>query len=81
MNAASKVLKTGGDTVYSTCTITKRENEDVVQAFLKANDAFELIPIELPNSEMTINESGTLSIYPHQYGTDGFYIAKMRKVK
>lgn len=81
LNAASKVLKTGGDIVYSTCTITKRENEDVVQAFLKANDAFELIPIELPNSEMTINESGTLSIYPHQYGTDGFYIAKMRKVK
>lgn len=79
LNAASQVLKAGGELVYSTCTITKRENEHVVQQFLKENAGFEIMPIELRNNKIKINDSGTISIYPHQYGTDGFYIAKMRK--
>ena len=44
---AAKYLKVGGELVYSTCTILKRENEDVVMRFLEENENFELTEIEL----------------------------------
>jgi len=80
LTEVSKTLKTGGELVYSTCTITKLENQDVLDIFLSENEDFELVKVELSNKNMEVNENGTISIYPHQYGTDGFFISKMRKI-
>ncbi|MBO7208353.1 MAG: 16S rRNA (cytosine(967)-C(5))-methyltransferase RsmB [Clostridia bacterium] len=60
---ASKYLKRGGELVYSTCTINKQENEDVVNRFIK-NSGFKIL------HEKTI--------MPFD-GSDGFYICKMTK--
>ena len=65
LNNAARYLKTGGEIVYSTCTVEKRENEDVTGRFLRDNAGFEKL------YEKTF--------YPHIDGTDGFYICKMRK--
>lgn len=65
LNNAARYLKTGGEIVYSTCTIEKRENEDVTGGFLRDNAGFEKL------YEKTF--------YPQIDGTDGFYICKMRK--
>ncbi|MBR5809219.1 MAG: 16S rRNA (cytosine(967)-C(5))-methyltransferase RsmB, partial [Clostridia bacterium] len=64
--------------VYSTCTILKRENEDVVLRFLKEHKDFELIPIELPG-KLNRENKGYITLYPNIDGTDGFFICKMKR--
>lgn len=63
---AGKYLKKGGEMVYSTCTIEKEENEQVIQKFLEENTGFEKL------YEKTF--------YPNVDNTDGFYICKLRKL-
>lgn len=65
LNNASKYLKNKGQILYSTCTIEREENEEVIQKFLDENKDFTKI------YEKTF--------YPHIDGTDGFYICKLEK--
>lgn len=69
LQICSKYLKKGGELVYSTCSILKEENEDIIENFLEVEKSgtkrfFELICKTniLPNSQ-----------------TDGFFICKLRK--
>lgn len=74
---AAKYVKAGGYIAYSTCTVRKAENEDVVNQFLASDKNFELVPFELPYG---INaESGYVTLFPHREGCDGFFIAKLRR--
>lgn len=66
LDNCSRYLKSGGTLVYSTCTILKRENEEQIEKFLQNNKRFELVEEK--------------KLYPHIDGTDGFYIAKLRKL-
>ena len=76
LSSASKYLKKGGVLIYSTCTLNKRENEDIVNAFLEENDAFSL------SNDIIIGEKrGMATIFPQEYSTDGFFIAKIIKNK
>lgn len=80
LESAAKVLKKGGIMVYSTCTITKCENEEVVAAFLQKHPEFVLEKVPL-SPFSSVNFSGeTLTLYPQDYNTDGFFISRMRKV-
>lgn len=74
LNSVCQVLKPKGELVYSTCTITKEEDEEVIAQFLKMHPEFEIIPIELQN----IQSKSTIKILPDTYGSDGFFIAKLR---
>ncbi len=78
-NAAS-YLKVGGELVYSTCTLSKEENEGVICEFVKKHTDFEFVKIELPGSLMRENE-GYITLYPNIDGTDGFFISKIKRVK
>jgi 16S rRNA (cytosine967-C5)-methyltransferase len=79
IQAVSKVLKPGGELIYSTCTISKRENQEVVAQFLENNPAFTQEKVELPSEQLQLDEEGAITIYPHQYDTDGFFIARLKK--
>ncbi len=61
--SAAKALKRGGILLYSTCTITRRENEAVVENFLSSREDFRL-------TEMR-------TLLPHETNTDGFFFAKI----
>lgn len=74
----STYLKPGGTLLYSTCTVLKRENEDVVHSFLDQHPEFYLEPLPLPDG-FPKNETGMLTLIPGQFDTDGFFIARMRK--
>lgn len=69
-------VKAGGVIVYSTCTILKRENEDIINAFLKENKDFTLEPFSHPVCGET---NGMITLLPHINNTDGFFIAKLRR--
>lgn len=80
---AAKYLKVGGAMVYSTCTLFEEENENVVQDFLEKNVDFVLEHIsglEKIDGGKYLDNKGMIQILPHdEY--DGFFIAKIRRVK
>jgi 16S rRNA (cytosine967-C5)-methyltransferase len=71
-------VKKGGVLLYSTCTVLKAENEDVVNAFLAKHDDYTLEPLELPEV-FPKNETGMLTLIPGDYDTDGFFICRLRR--
>ena len=71
-------VKPGGILMYSTCTVLRRENEDVVKAFLEERSDFYLEPLDLPEV-FPKNESGMLTLVPGEYDTDGFFISRLRR--
>lgn len=74
----SRYVRPGGVLMYSTCTVLKRENEEVVAAFLKKHPAFSLEALTLPDV-FPKNETGMLTLIPGDYDTDGFFISRMRR--
>ena len=74
----SAYVKKGGVLLYSTCTVLKAENEDVVTAFLSKHDDFYLEPLDLPEV-FPKNETGMLTLIPGDYDTDGFFICRLRR--
>lgn len=67
---SSKSLKSGGIMVYSTCSIDKAENEEVIEHFLSRNKDFYLIPFEGA-------EKGYKTYLPGEDGCDGAFICKL----
>ena len=75
-NAATYV-RPGGTLIYSTCTILPEENVGVTEAFLANHIDFTLEEFVLP---LPIgNSKGHLTLWPQRFGTDGFYICRMRR--
>ncbi len=74
----ARYVRPGGTLLYSTCTLTYRENEGVVEAFLHENPAFRLNKLPLP-VEICQERDGMLRLIPGQYDTDGFFICCMRR--
>ena len=81
LDTCSKYVKVGGILVYSTCTVSKAENEDVIKAFIDNNRGFELMPVSGSISEdiKKRGENGMLQLFPNTDGVDGFFIAKLRR--
>lgn len=77
LDSASKALKENGILVYSTCTFSLEENENVVKSFLQVHDDFELIPIKA-NFGRPAFEIPALRIFPMD-GGEGHFVAKFRK--
>ncbi|MBQ9346502.1 MAG: 16S rRNA (cytosine(967)-C(5))-methyltransferase RsmB [Oscillibacter sp.] len=78
-NAAAYV-KYGGILVYSTCTILPEENQGVTDAFLSKHPEFMRKPFSLPDGFPGDRETdGSLTLWPHRHGTDGFYLCVMTR--
>jgi 16S rRNA (cytosine967-C5)-methyltransferase len=81
LEAAAAAVRPGGVLVYSTCTLSRAESEDVVEGFLTAHRDFTLdatwpswsdyAPWQHPGM------AGCLLTLPHRHGTDGFFVARM----
>lgn len=78
LDNACAYVKPGGVLLYSTCTLLERENEAVVRKFIEEHDQFVLEKLELPGS-VGVVEEGFVTLWPHLHGTDGFFIAKLRR--
>ncbi len=78
LDKQAEYVKKGGVLMYSTCTLVRRENEAVVEAFLAHRKDFELEALDLPDV-FPKNTTGMLTLVPGAYDTDGFFIAKLRR--
>ena len=78
LKTQASYVKPGGILMYSTCTLLRRENEDVVNAFLAQHPDFHPEPLPLPEV-FPKNESGMLTLIPGEYDTDGFFICRLRR--
>ena len=80
LDAAADALRPGGVLVYSTCTISPRENELLVGDFLQRRQDFAVddMPSDLPVWDHP-TVPGFLQTLPHRDGTDGFFIARLRR--
>jgi 16S rRNA (cytosine967-C5)-methyltransferase len=82
LEAVEPLLKQGGTLVYSTCTMDREENKDVVEQFLQQHPHFEwddTLTDRLPQSVIGKVQNGQLQLFPDDFQTDGFYIACLRK--
>lgn len=82
LEKATKIVKIGGEIVYSTCSVLKDENEKIIQNILNKNN-FEIVPINMNITEIPILPTtieGTLCVCPTKI-YEGFYVAKIKKIK
>ena len=75
---AARYVKPGGTLMYSTCTLLYRENGEVVETFLAENNSYKAEAFPLPGP-VGLVQGGSVTLWPHRHGTDGFFISKMRR--
>jgi 16S rRNA (cytosine967-C5)-methyltransferase len=82
---AAAVLKPGGTLVYSTCTISRRENEDRIATLLRASEAGDVPPLRLEDLGAVAPELAApaeprcLQLRPDRDRTTGFFIARVTR--
>lgn len=76
---ANDVLKQNGFLIYSTCTYSKLENEDVVNQFMQKHN-YKLIPIKHSFSK-GIDMPETARLYPHIVKGEGQFVAVLQKLE
>ena len=79
LKTSAEYVKVGGTLVYSTCTLSKAENDEVADRFLAEHPDFEPAPL----GEAFGSDSGLcrISITHAKYNSDGFFIAKFIRLR
>ncbi len=81
LDAVVPALKVGGRLTYSTCTIAREENEEVVAAFLTRHPEFKQDTVYTERQLKKNHATAGLQLLPSDYGTDGFFIASLIKTR
>ena len=82
LEEAMKMLATGGTLVYSTCTWSPEENEEVVRWLLDKYDYLELVDIDKINGMVEgIDLPQVARMYPHRFKGEGQFVAKLRDTR
>ena len=76
LQTCSKYVKKSGEIVYSTCSILKNENQDIIEEFLKNNKNFHLKKLNC--KKINILEENYINLYQNK-NNDGFFICKLIK--
>ncbi|EJE98173.1 16S rRNA (cytosine(967)-C(5))-methyltransferase RsmB [Liquorilactobacillus mali] len=79
LDKVANYIEINGYLTYSTCTILETENTSVIKEFLEMHHEFEQVEVKtrlnLPNTKKS------LTIYPDDYESDGFFITRLRRVR
>ena len=74
LSMSSRYVKKGGVLIYSTCTLSRAENDEVIDRFLSENEEFSAKPLG-----GLFGDSCKVSITPDKFDSDGFFIAKLKR--
>ncbi|MEX0337272.1 16S rRNA (cytosine(1407)-C(5))-methyltransferase RsmF [Vibrio tubiashii] len=83
IESAFHALKPGGVMVYSTCTLSIEENQQVCHHLKEVFDkevSFESLSDFFPDADKALTEEGFLHIFPQVYDCEGFFVARIRKL-
>ncbi len=85
LEAAVAAIRPGGHVLYSVCTWTRAETDEVVDAALARHRELEPAPLAGPGA---LAAPGALAsaparrqFWPHRHGSDGIFIARLRKIR
>ena len=79
LNTASRYLKVGGELIYSTCSVNRDENDNVIERFLNDNINFSGVNFLEKLGEPFGSYKAT--ILPKHLGSEGFFISKIVRVR
>lgn len=82
LERCAAAVKPGGALIYSTCTLSPAENEQVVERFIQRNESFTIEPptAAIPSAFLDrLDERGLLTIQPAETGLDGAFAARLRR--
>ncbi|MFZ5981077.1 MAG: 16S rRNA (cytosine(967)-C(5))-methyltransferase RsmB [Candidatus Zixiibacteriota bacterium] len=79
IDRAAKLVKPGGVLVYSTCTIIRQENDQIVEEFLVRNPNFEIDSPRQFFPEEIVSERGFVKTYPVCERLDGAFCARLKR--
>lgn len=79
LDVSSRYVKVGGTLVYSTCTLSRAENDEVAQDFANTHPDFS--PIVQPIPYAGAENSPMRTFFPEEDGGDGFFTAAFRRIK
>ncbi|GIQ65671.1 hypothetical protein PACILC2_42390 [Paenibacillus cisolokensis] len=88
LETAAALVRPGGTLVYSTCTIEPEENENQIARFLERHPEFAADPAWPERTLAALRRAGAIGggpfpgmaqILPHHFGSDGFFIARLRR--
>ncbi|HEX8188375.1 MAG TPA: 16S rRNA (cytosine(967)-C(5))-methyltransferase RsmB [Pyrinomonadaceae bacterium] len=78
LSEAASCLRRGGRLVYSTCSVEREENEEVVAAFLRSHPDFKQVGAA-PAPARLLLPDGSARTWPQRDDVDGFYVAAMER--
>jgi 16S rRNA (cytosine967-C5)-methyltransferase len=79
INKAATLVKPGGVLVYSTCTIIRAENDQIVEEFLLRNKEFEIEPATDLLPKELVSSRGFIRTYPDFDELDGAFSARLKR--
>ncbi len=79
IDTAAGYVKVGGTLIYSTCTVSRDENENVVEEFLKEHGEF--VPVVVPVGTNLLPDSYMRTMLPSDINGDGFFTATLRRIR
>lgn len=79
LTSALTLVKPGGRVVYATCSLLREENDDVLDAVLRADPRVRAAPLGWADRVQCDGSSGRVHLTPSRHGTDGFFIAALER--
>ncbi len=82
LRSAWRMLKPGGRIVYSTCTLSRAENQDVINTLKnEVTDQLSIIPLEalFPEASRVVTDEGFIHVWPEVFDCEGFFVACLEK--
>ena len=80
VDEAADMLRPGGMMLYSTCTFSKLEDEEMIRGLLERKPELELVPLPLfEGASDGIGLSGCMRLFPHKLNGEGHFLALLRK--